>query len=431
MADRIEKPRGTNDLFGDDKRLYDSLVAELSSAALRFGASPIEPPHFEEEALFVRGVGESSDIVSKEMFRLAVKGEHDYVLRPEYTAGVNRLVIENKLYASPDLPLRFYYAGPVFRFERPQKGRLRELHQFGIEFLDTQIDQLTALDAVLLFYRGAEEALGRELLLKINYLGSFASREKYKAALKAFYQDKLPEMCEDCHRRFETNVLRILDCKVPSDIEINKDAPFITDYLEDEDEKRLEETEKALEALNIPYKLEPRLVRGLDYYTGLVFELYDPVNMDLGAIGGGGQYGSLMEEIGGPSFEGIGFSYGIERLMMSLDQEAKDRLIKADKPPLDYFIIDLRKEKDLVPVILMDELRSAGRLCSASSYQKALSGSLKMADRLHGKVALIFDDYNPGMVIVKDMLNREQDVIKADEAENILAYLMKKEKKAC
>lgn len=423
MSETINKPRGTLDFIAKDKKVYDSIRNLLSAYAEKYGAEGIEIPSFEEKKLFVRGVGESSDIVSKEMFGLDVKGEHDYVLRPEFTAGVNRMVIENKLYASPDLPLRFYYCGPVFRFERPQKGRLRQLSQFGIEFFDSKIDIQTTLDALLLFYRAAEELLGHSLILKINFLGSFESRVKYREALKEFYAPKLDSMCEDCHRRYQQNVLRILDCKVPYDVEINKEAPFITDFLTEEDKKGLNTIISVLESLNISYKLDPRLVRGLDYYTGLVFELYDPMNMDLGAIGGGGQYGSLMKEIGGPDFEGIGFSYGMERLLLSLDEQRKDALLKNYKEDLDFFVIDLRKEKDTFPIILEDELRSEGYYVSSSSYSKALNGSLKMADRKNASYALIFDDYNPDSVIVKNLKERSQEVVSTSDLDQLVSYL--------
>ncbi len=425
MAERLLKPRGTLDWIGDSKRVYDALKASLAAECEKVGAEPIDVPSFEEKKLFVRGVGESSDIVSKEMFGLDVKGEHDYVLRPEFTAGVNRAAIENKLYSSPDLPLKFYYCGPVFRFERPQKGRLRQLSQFGVEFLDNRIDLSTALDCLLLFYRGAGKVLKRPLLLKLNYLGSFASRENYKKALKDFYAEKVGSMCEDCKRRYTQNVLRILDCKVPEDIEINKSAPLIQDYLVEEDKKAREKILAALDALKIPYEVDPKLVRGLDYYTGLVFELYDANHLDLGALGGGGQYGKLMSEIGGPDFEGIGFSYGMERLFLSLSDEEKQAYLKENKPSIDYFVIDLRKEKDLLPVLLADALRSLGKSVTEPSYSKAISGALKMADRKGAKKALIFDDYNPGKVLVKDLKERSQTAYDAKDVGSVLSDLEK------
>ncbi len=426
MAEIIKKPRGTSDFIGDDKILFDIIEDKLFQISESFGANKVDVPVFEETKLFVRSVGESSDIVNKEMFRLDVKGEHDYVLRPEFTAGINRMMIENKLFASPDLPLKFSYLGPVFRFERPQAGRLRQFHQFGVEFLDTKIDFLTMMDAVLNIYHAGKSVLGHDLMLKINFLGSKQSRENYKIALKNYYQDKLDSMCEDCKRRYQVNILRILDCKVSSDIEINKNAPILTDYLIDEDKAMFDKIKQGLSKLGIEYVIDPKLVRGLDYYTGLVFELYDPTNLQLGAIGAGGQYGNLTSELGGPSFEGIGFSFGVERLLLALNQEQKEKLLSSKKPYLDYFVIDLRKEKDLLPLEIENILRINGKKVSSSSYSKALNGSLKMADRKNSKYVLIFDDYNPNKIIVKNMKDRTQDIIDFDTSDNIYKFLSTK-----
>jgi histidyl-tRNA synthetase len=422
MAEIIKKPRGTNDFIGEEEILFDIIKDKLFQISETFGANKVDVPVFEETKLFVRSVGESSDIVNKEMFRLDVKGEHDYVLRPEFTAGINRMMIENKLFASPDLPLKFSYLGPVFRFERPQAGRLRQFHQFGVEFLDAKIDFLTMMDAVLNIYHAGKAILGHDLMLKINFLGSKESRENYKTALKDYYQDKLDCMCEDCKRRYQVNILRILDCKVESDIEINKNAPILTDYLIQEDQDMFNKIKQGLEKLGIEYVIDPKLVRGLDYYTGLVFELYDPSNLQLGAIGAGGQYGNLTSELGGPSFEGIGFSFGVERLLLALDQTQKDKLLDGKKPYLDYFVIDLRKEKDLLPLQVENTLRENGKKVSSSSYSKALNGSLKMADRKNSKYVLIFDDYNQNKVIVKNMKERTQDIV---DYKDILTFLSK------
>lgn len=427
MSERINKPRGTTDFLFEEEKLFTTVEKHLFKDASNFGAKRVEGPLFEEEKLFVRGVGQSTDIVNKEMFRLDTKGDHSYVLRPEFTASINRLVIENKLYSSPDLPLKISYCGPVFRYERPQAGRLREFNQFGVEFLDNKIDFSTALDALLLLYRAGVNLLGRDLLLKVNFLGSFESRENYKKALKEFYKDKIDHMCEDCKVRYNQNVLRILDCKVEADIEINKKAPNLQDYLSVDDKMTFEKLISILDKLKVNYQIDSKLVRGLDYYTGLVFELYDPLNLNLGAIGAGGQYGNLMAEIGGPDFEGIGFSFGIERLLLALSQDRKEELLKEQDDSLDYFIIDLRKEKDILPLILADQLRKLDKKVSTPSASKALSGALKMANRLQSKKVLIFDDYNPGALLVKDMAKHSQNVINSNDLDQILKELGEKE----
>ena len=427
MAEIITKPRGTIDYLNENKVFLDYILNFLDEKAIAFGAKKIDVPLFENGKLFTRGVGESTDIVTKEMFHLENKGEHDYILRPEFTASINRAVIENKQYASPDLPLKYCYHGPVFRYERPQAGRYRQFNQFGIEFLDAKIDFQTQLDALLLFYNAASELLNHNLLLKINFLGDFSSRERYKKVLKDFYKDKISTMCEDCKRRYEINPLRILDCKIDHDIEINKDAPKLSDYISEEEKELYQNVLKVLDNLGINYIEDPKLVRGLDYYTGLVFALYDPFSMELGAIGGGGQYDNLMKELGNIDFEGIGFSYGVERLLLSLSDDVKKDILDKVNYRYDYFIIDLRSKKDIKPVLLSYRLREDGFKIDSSSYSKALNGSLKMADRQRSKYVLIFDDYNENKVIVKNMKERTQEILDCRDIVSLVNTLKKEQ----
>ena len=343
MAEQmIKKPRGTIDYAGEECLVLSKIKEILFQEARAYGAEEIELPIFEENRLFHRTVGESSDIVQKETFDLARKGDKDYTLRPEFTASVSRAVIENKWYTLPDMPLRYTYFGPVFRYERPQTGRLRQFNQFGVEFIDSKVDLATTLDAFLLSLRSAEKLLGHKVIAKINFLGSFQSRETYKKELYQFFKPQIESMCEDCKRRLETNPLRILDCKVPEDQEIAKNAPRIRDFLNDEDKREFENITSALDLIGIEYTVEDELVRGLDYYTGLVWELYDSENKTLGAIGGGGKYSSLMAAIGGPDYEGIGFSLGVERLIIALTEERKKEIIETKA--LDYFIIDFARD---------------------------------------------------------------------------------------
>lgn len=411
---QIKKPRGTIDYINSDALLLSKIRTILLDEATKYGTSYVDLPLFEESSLFHRTVGESSDIVTKETFDLKNKGEKDYTLRPEFTACVSRAVIENKLYSSPDMPLKFSYFGPVFRYERPQTGRLRQFNQFGVEFLDTKVDLSTSLDAFLLSLRSAEKLLGHKVKAKINFLGSFESREQYKVELKKFFEPKIGSMCDDCKRRLQTNPLRILDCKVEEDQVIAKDAPKVTDYLSDSDKKEFEDIKKSLDALNIEYEVDSELVRGLDYYTGLVWELYDTINTTLGAIGGGGKYASLMESIGGPQFEGIGFSLGVERLMIALTDERKAELNSSTS--LDVFIIDLKKEGE--SNYFADLLRQKDKSVSIASYSRSLSGALKMADRKNAKKVLIVDF--DGTYKIKDMASRDQIEVSKDEVINAL-----------
>lgn len=406
---QIKKPRGTIDYYGEEMKVFAGIREILLAEADKYGTEFVELPMFEENGLFHRTVGESSDIVTKETFDLAKRGDKDYTLRPEFTASVSRAVIENKIYTAPDMPIRLSYFGPVFRYERPQTGRLRQFNQFGVEFLDGKVDLSTTLDAFLLSLRSAEKLLGHKVKAKINFLGSFESRERYKVELKKFFEPKIECMCEDCKRRLETNPLRILDCKVPEDQEIAKGSPRVTDFLNEEDQKEFNDIKKALNALEIEYVVDSELVRGLDYYTGLVWELYDTLNDNLGAIGGGGKYASLMASIGGPDFEGIGFSLGVERLMIALSDERKQE-IKKDKP-LDVFIIDFKREGKAN--YFADKLRAEGKNVSIASFGRALGGALKMADRKGAKKVLIVD--SDDTFKIKDMATRNQIEVKEEE----------------
>ena len=409
----IRRPRGTTDYFGFDEEVLLGLERLLMEESSLYGCKRVNPPVFEESRLFHRSVGESSDIVRKETFDLLSKGDKDYTLRPEFTAGVNRLVLENKLYALPDLPVRFSYMGKVFRYERPQSGRLREFYQYGVEFLDSKIDLDTSLDALLLSIEATKKALKKDVLVLINFLGSFQSRENYKKALADFFRPHLDEMCDDCKKRFETNPLRILDCKVEKDHELGKMAPRIEDYLSAEDKKEYDAIVSVLEELGVSYRKDDGLVRGLDYYTGLVWEIYD-AEKPTSALGGGGKYSSLMKDIGGPEFEGIGFSLGIERLILDMTPERKKELSLTS--PLDVFLLDF--ERSGKAIALAQKLRKEGLSVSLPSQQKGMGGCFKMADRLKARnVVIVFED---GHIELKDMESRNQKAVTEEELITLL-----------
>lgn len=401
MSENIKRPRGTNDLFYDDFKIMEKINGKLKDTASRYGFSFCDVPIFEESKLFHRSVGESSDIVRKETFDLINKGDKNYTLRPEFTACINRAVIENKFFALPSMPLKYSYFGKVFRYERPQEGRYREFHQFGVEIIDEKIDLYSTIDCLLLSIDSLKDILGDvNISVKLNFLGSFKSRENYKKALYQYFETRIDSMCDDCKRRLETNPLRILDCKIKEDQEIVKDAPKINDYLTDEDSTEFSKILSCLDKLHINYSVDESLVRGLDYYTGLVYELYS--SADIGAICGGGKYSSLMHDIGGPEFEGIGFSIGVERLVLSLDENRRKQLLEEDG--LDYFIIDLLKDDN--GLLIASKLRQKGYSVSFPSFSRSLNGALKMADRLKASKVIIIDDSIS--LKVKDMSTREQ-----------------------
>ena len=406
MSEIIKKPRGTVDYFYDDASVLISIKNKLLSLAERYGFSFCTVPTFEESRLFHRSVGESSDIVRKETFDLINKGDRSYTLRPEFTASINRAVIENKFFSSPSLTLKFSYFDKAFRYERPQTGRYREFHQFGVEIIDEKIDLSSQVETLLLAIDACKMILGDiEVKAKINFLGSVTSRDNYKKALYSFFADKIQYMCEDCKRRLETNPLRILDCKVDEDRKFIQDAPKITDYLTEEDREEFEQIKKLLLKLNVSFQVDDNLVRGLDYYTGFVFELYS--DEKLGALAGGGKYSSLMKELGGPEFEGIGFSIGIERLILSLIGKGSLDYKKS----LDYFVIDLRKNGD--GLIIAKKLRDKGYKVSLPSFSRSMKGAIKMADRENAKNVIIVD--SDMSYKLKDMSTREQKDITFEE----------------
>ena len=406
MSEIIKKPRGTVDYFYDDASVLISIKNKLLSLAERYGFSFCTVPTFEESRLFHRSVGESSDIVRKETFDLINKGDRSYTLRPEFTSSINRAVIENKFFSSPSLPLKFSYFDKAFRYERPQTGRYREFHQFGVEIIDEKIDLSSQVETLLLAIDACKMILGDiEVKAKINFLGSVTSRDNYKKALYSFFADKIQYMCEDCKRRLETNPLRILDCKVDEDRKFIQDAPKITDYLTEEDREEFEQIKKLLLKLNVSFQVDDNLVRGLDYYTGFVFELYS--DEKLGALAGGGKYSSLMKELGGPEFEGIGFSIGIERLILSLIGKGSLDYKKS----LDYFVIDLRKNGD--GLIIAKKLRDKGYKVSLPSFSRSMKGAIKMADRENAKNVIIVD--SDMTYKLKDMSTREQKDITFEE----------------
>ena len=381
MAEIIKKPRGTSDYFNLDSLLFESIRNELIELSFLYGCSFSMVPTFEESKLFHRTTGESSDIVSKETFDLISKGDKDYTLRPEFTAGINRAIIENKLYASPDMPLRISYFGPAFRYERPQTGRLREFNQFGVEYIDSVLDINTIIDCLIFSYDAVKRVTSKEVKIKLNYLGSFASREKYKEELKKFFSKKINTMCDDCKRRLEINPLRILDCKVSEDKVIAAKAPKINDYLTSDDLKKFNQIIKVLDKLKINYEVDYQLVRGLDYYTGLVWEIFALNDNNQIALGGGGQYSSLCKDIGGPELDGIGFSLGIERLILATNKEIKSSV--------DIVVIDNKKDASIFDIVTL--LREKGFSLSIVSSSRSLQGGLKMADRLNARYAIIVD----------------------------------------
>ena len=407
--------RGTYDAYYEDALNIEKIVDELKSLSSIYGFTPIHIPTYESTSLFARSAGDSSDIVTKEMFNFLDKSGRDICLRPELTAGVMRAIVTNKLYATRDLPLKLSYFGSAFRYERPQAGRYREFKQFGIENVGIT-SYLNDADTIIFGYKALKKLGFPHVILKINSLGDEESRNNYRNALKDFFKDKIESMCPDCKKRFETNPLRILDCKVKEDQEIIKDAPKIQDYLSEASKVYFSNILKVLDENGIEYQIDYSLVRGLDYYSHVVFEYHYILEdgTSLGAIGAGGHYDNLVKEVGGPSLSSVGLAFGIERLNILLKEIDPESYSKVK---LDCYLMALGENNIPYLFSLCLKLRENGFSSDMSFENKSLGASFKIANRKNARFALILGDEerNRNVIQLKDLQKQEQIEVSLDE----------------
>lgn len=417
----ILKPKGTYDIVGENSKYYNYIKGVFSTVCEYYNFNYIRTPIFEDSSLFHRSVGESSDIVSKETYDFKDRGDRSITLRPEGTAGVVRAYIENKMYGEVDQPIKLYYEGTMYRYERPQAGRYRELTQFGVEVLGSD-SEIEDAEVISLAYRAFEEMGIEDVVVKINSLGDNESRDNYRKALVEYLKPHIDELCPDCKKRFETNPLRILDCKVDKDSPILKNAPVITDYLNEESKKRFNKVLEYLNVLDVDYEVDTSIVRGLDYYNHTVFEFQTEME-GLGSantLGGGGRYNHLVELLDGPSTPCVGFACGIDRLMIILKEINKDREIKNS---LDVYVLSVNEEERLTAARLVQDLRWSEIKCEMDTMNRSLKAQFKQADRLGARQLILLnsEDLKRGIITVKDNLTHEE--IKIDEAE-IIDYLI-------
>ncbi len=414
--EEIKNVKGTHDVYADENNAYEKVENLMKSIAEIYAYQGVRPPVLEHSPVFVRGVGEGSDIVRKEMYTFLDKGGRELTLRPEFTAGIMRLVVQNKLYATNELPLKLYYVGPVFRYERPQLGRYRQFNQFGVESIGHN-SPLNDVEVIVLAYT-ILCSLGLEnVKIKINTLGDEESRNNYRNALKAYFAGHIENMCVDCKSRFEINPLRILDCKVPEDRPIIEGAPKIGAYLSKDSQERFDQVLEALEALQIPYEINQSLVRGLDYYSETVFEFHykSKEGNDYGAVGAGGHYGKLMSELGGPDLPGVGFSFGIERIVSVLKD---DGLLEDVKNQLDAYIMPLDKESMIYAEEVAVILRNSGGYKVDMCFDNVKLGNMfKRAANKKAKFAIIIgeNEVKEESVVLKDLAKQEQITVKVEE----------------
>ncbi len=402
----IKALKGFKDILPDEVGLWQFIEQTAREVFHRYGLEEIKVPTLEKTELFVRTIGESTDIVEKEMYTFPDRNGTSVTMRPEGTASVIRAYIENGLYVRGSVQ-RLYTIGPMFRHERPQKGRLRQFHQMSVEVLGSNSAMIDT-EVMAMAWQILKE-IGLQASLVINSLGCTSCRPAFKAALQEFIKVCISHLCEDCQRRSNTNPLRVLDCKSDHCQAEYVSAPSITDHLCDGCRDHFEEVRQTLESIKIPFDVNPKMVRGLDYYTRTTFELITTELGSQGAIGAGGRYDGLVRQLGGPEVPGIGFAMGMERLVMLLSQKEQDEILHA----LDLFIVtqgDKAYEKGFV---LMQALRAEGLRVMMDHEGRSMKNQMKQADKQKAWFALILGtrELENHEVALKNMHSGEQEII--------------------
>ncbi len=401
-------PRGTKDILPDTVGDWLYVEDNIRSLCRRFGYQEIRTPMFEHTELFQRGIGEGTDVVDKEMYTFTDRGDRSITLRPENTASAVRAYLQNKLYAENALT-KLFYIGSMFRYDRPQAGRMREFHQFGVEAIG---ESNPAVDAeIILLAMKLLQGLGlNDLELYINSVGCPTCRAKYRTMLQDFFRDKLDDLCEDCRSRFDRAPMRILDCKKDAEKPYMKDAPKITDCLCDECSDHFQKLQKHLAKAGVKFELDPRLVRGLDYYTKTAFEVKYPPLGAQSAVAGGGRYDGLIEEMGGNPTPAVGFATGLERVLLALEKQG---LLPDKNRSVDVYVVALGEAAQEEAFKLVMDLRDAGFSAAVDYAGRSMKAQMKQANKLGAKFAAIMgdDELSEGVVMLRDMAGSEQEKV--------------------
>ncbi len=415
-------PRGTKDILPDTVGDWRYIEEKIRALCKRYGYEEIRTPVFEHTELFQRGIGEATDVVDKEMYTFEDRGGRSITLRPENTAAAVRAYLQNKLYAENALE-KLFYIGSMFRYDRPQAGRMREFHQFGVEALGESNPSVDA--EIILLAIDFLQSLGlKDLVLSLNSVGCPKCRPVYRQKLQDFFKDKLDDLCDDCRDRFDRNPLRILDCKADSDKPYMQDAPKITDCLCDECNEHFHKVQELLTAAGVEYELDSRLVRGLDYYTKTAFEIkYSPLGAQ-SAVAGGGRYDGLIEEIGGNPTPAVGFATGLERVLLALEKQG---LLPEKENSVDAFVVALGDAVQLEGFKLLNKLRNAGISALMDFAGRSMKAQMKQANKKNARFVLILgdDEVRDSVVTLKDMSNSEQRKIAIDEVINTISAEVK------
>lgn len=405
-------PKGTKDLLPSQAYKWHYVEKKFAEICKNYGFKEIRTPMFEHTEVFARGIGDTTDVVQKEMYTFNDHGNRSITLKPEGTSGAVRAFIEHKQYAEVQ-PTKYYYNTDCFRYEKPQSGRLRHFHQFGIEVFGTS--NMLADSEVICLANDFLNDLGiKEIELRINSVGCPECRKNHREALKAFLEPHYDELCNTCKDRYNRNPIRILDCKSEICQSIVEDAPRMLDYLCDDCKNAFKELKGNLTAMGIDYKVDPNIVRGLDYYTKTAFEFVTTSIGAQGTVCGGGRYDHLIEELGGPPIPGVGFGLGIERLLLLM--EACNAPFP-DDDNADVFIAVMGDRAKAFGLKLCRELRQKGMAAEMDTLARNIKGQFKYADRLNAKYTLVIgeNELEKGVVSLKDMAKSQQREIKIED----------------
>ena len=405
-------PKGTKDLLPGQVHKWHYVEGKFADICRRYGFKEIRTPMFEHTEVFARGLGDTTDVVQKEMYTFNDHGNRSITLKPEGTSGAVRAFIEHKQYAEVQ-PTKYYYNTDCFRYEKPQSGRLRHFHQFGIEVFGTP-NMMADAEVICLAHDFLTDLGITEIELRINSVGCPECRKKYREALKAYLLPHYEDLCGTCKERFERNPMRIIDCKSEICQAIVKDAPRMIEYLCDDCRNAFEDLKSNLTAMGIDFTIDPNIVRGLDYYTKTAFEFVTTKIGAQGTVCGGGRYDHLVEELGGPPIPGVGFGLGIERLLLLM--EANNAYFPEENR-VDAFIAVMGDAAKAFGLKLARELRAKGITAEMDTLARNIKGQFKYADRLNARYTLVIGDneLEKGVVSLKDMVKSEQREIKIED----------------
>jgi histidyl-tRNA synthetase len=412
----IKAVTGTRDTLPIDIPQWNYLLSIVQSVFSNFNYKEIRTPIFEETALFARGIGEATDIVSKEMYTFLDRSGESITLRPEMTAGVVRAFIEHSLDKKQNLN-KLFYIGPMFRQERPQAGRFRQFHQFGAEALGSN-DPLLDAEIIIMAYDIFSRLGLKNLLVKINSLGIPSSRENYKSILKKYLKPHFEKLSAESKKRFETNILRLFDSKEDNDWKIMENAPLLIEYLDEESLQHFEKVKQTLLASHIPFEIDARLVRGLDYYTHTTFEIVSGSVGSQSALCGGGRYNLLVKELGGSDTPGVGYAAGIERILLACENEKSFSL---DEGKIDLFIVTIEKGLESFAYQTAVNFRRKGLTVDLDYLNRSVKAQMREANRMNAKYVLFIggDEFTRGEVVLKNMSNGEQKIFNKNDNEKI------------